>query len=31
MQPKEYLKVAAIPKLGTGKVDFTAAKRLALK
>ncbi len=29
MQPKEFLKVEAIPKLGSGKADFTAAKRLA--
>lgn len=31
MQPKEYLKVVAIPKLGTGKTDFATAKCLALK
>jgi acyl-[acyl-carrier-protein]-phospholipid O-acyltransferase/long-chain-fatty-acid--[acyl-carrier-protein] ligase len=30
-QPKEYLKVEAIPKLGSGKADFSAAKKLALE
>ena len=29
MQPKHYFPVEAIPKLGTGKVDLTLAKRLA--
>jgi acyl-[acyl-carrier-protein]-phospholipid O-acyltransferase/long-chain-fatty-acid--[acyl-carrier-protein] ligase len=30
MMPKEYLGVAAIPKLGSGKADFAGAKKLAL-
>lgn len=30
MIPKEYLMVAAIPKLGSGKADFAGAKKLAL-
>ena len=29
MQPKHYFAVEAIPKLGTGKVDLTYARRLA--
>jgi acyl-[acyl-carrier-protein]-phospholipid O-acyltransferase/long-chain-fatty-acid--[acyl-carrier-protein] ligase len=29
MQPREYLKVDAIPKLGTGKADLAGAKKLA--
>lgn len=29
MQPKEWYAVEALPKLGTGKADFTGAKRLA--
>jgi len=31
MQPKIYLAVEAIPKLGTGKADFSGAKKLALE
>jgi acyl-[acyl-carrier-protein]-phospholipid O-acyltransferase/long-chain-fatty-acid--[acyl-carrier-protein] ligase len=31
VQPKIYLTVEAIPKLGTGKADFSGAKKLALE
>jgi acyl-[acyl-carrier-protein]-phospholipid O-acyltransferase/long-chain-fatty-acid--[acyl-carrier-protein] ligase len=31
MRPSEYLLVEAIPKLGTGKSDFSAAKKLVLE
>ncbi|MCK5523200.1 MAG: acyl-[ACP]--phospholipid O-acyltransferase [Thiomargarita sp.] len=31
MQPKKYLVVEAIPKLGTGKSDFSNAKKIALE
>ena len=31
MKPDSYFKVDAIPKLGTGKSDFSAAKKLALE
>ncbi|MCP4696538.1 MAG: MFS transporter [Gammaproteobacteria bacterium] len=31
MQPKKYLPVAEIPKLGSGKADFTRAKKIALE
>jgi acyl-[acyl-carrier-protein]-phospholipid O-acyltransferase/long-chain-fatty-acid--[acyl-carrier-protein] ligase len=30
MKPHKYIQVPAIPKLGTGKTDFAAAKRLCL-
>ncbi len=29
MRPSEYVKVDAIPKLGSGKSDFSASKQLA--
>ena len=31
MLPKQYLAVEAIPKLGTGKADFSGAKKLVLE
>jgi hypothetical protein len=30
MKPQHYFKVVEIPKLGTGKNDFAAGKKLAL-